>query len=76
MEQNELIYAISQQGYKNSYSTGRWIIFKCPVLLQTVMGDRVSSADGSDDLDELPDITDSDLVEMRYIEQIFDEASR
>ena len=52
------------------------IIFKCPILLQTVMGDRVSSADGSDDLDELPDITDSDLVEMRYIEQIFDEASR
>jgi len=45
-------------------------------LFQTVMGDRVSSTDGSDDLNDLPDITDSDLVEMNFIEQIFDEASR
>ncbi len=40
------------------------------------MGDRVMSPDGSDDLSTLPDITDSDIMEMKYIEQIFEEASR
>ena len=40
------------------------------------MGNRMTAEDGSNDLDVLPDITDTDLMEMKYIEQIFSEASR
>ena len=40
------------------------------------MGDRAFPADGSDDMDELPEITDSDILEMKFIEQIFEESSR
>jgi hypothetical protein len=40
------------------------------------MGNRLTSEDGSADLNDLPDITDSDLMEMKYIEQIFSEACR
>jgi hypothetical protein len=41
-----------------------------------VLGDRVYSPDGSDSVNDLPDITDTDLMEMKYIDQIFSEASR
>ena len=40
------------------------------------MGDRAYTTDGSDDINKLPEITDSEILEMKYIEQIFDESSR
>ena len=40
------------------------------------MGERVSPPDGGDNLEELDDITDADLMEMKYVEQIFEEAQR
>ena len=44
--------------------------------IQTVLGDRTNVPEGSTNLSELPDITDADLMEMKYIEQIFTESSR
>jgi|FrelakmetLWP11LW_1041352.scaffolds.fasta_scaffold05052_2 hypothetical protein len=52
------------------------VINKTLFYFQNVMGSRLTSEDGSDDLNDLPDITDNDLMEMKYIEQIFSEASR
>lgn len=54
-----------------------FMIFKmCFILLQAVLGERASTADGTDDLIDLPEITDADLLEMKYIKQILEEASR
>lgn len=43
--------------------------------IQNVLGDRMSSPD-SEKFEDLPEITDNDLLEMKFIDQVFYEASR
>jgi hypothetical protein len=40
------------------------------------MGDRMYGPDGSTKIMELPEVTETDLQEMKLISQIFTEASR
>jgi hypothetical protein len=66
----------SKQLYNNKNFKDKKIKQKLKNYWQNVMGNRLTSEDGSADLNDLPDITDSDLMEMKYIEQIFSEACR
>lgn len=36
----------------------------------------MTAPDGGENIEDLPDITDTDLMEMKYVEQIFEEAQR
>jgi hypothetical protein len=66
----------SKQLYNNKNFKDKKIKQKLKNYWQNVMGNRQTSEDGSTDLNDLPDITDSDLMDMKYIEQIFSEACR